>query len=89
MPVSRLRIADLPRTRRRAQRVELASLADVPVSLESYERCAMERALAESGGDVTAAATRLGIGRSTFYRKLAKHALTPHGERGGPSKAMG
>ena len=27
--------------------------------------------------DATAAAKRLGIGRSTFYRKLAKHALTP------------
>ena len=35
----------------------------------------LERALAESHGDVIAAARRLGIGRSTLYRKLARHGL--------------
>jgi transcriptional regulator with PAS, ATPase and Fis domain len=50
--------------------------AEVPLSLEAYERCAIERALRETGGDATQAARRLGIGRSTFYRKLSKHGIT-------------
>jgi two-component system response regulator HydG len=48
----------------------------VPLSLEAYERCAVERALQETGGDATQAARRLGIGRSTFYRKLSKHGIS-------------
>ncbi|MGH7286628.1 MAG: helix-turn-helix domain-containing protein, partial [Myxococcota bacterium] len=40
-----------------------------------YERAAFERALAECAGDATSAARRLGIGRSTFYRRLAKHGI--------------
>jgi two-component system response regulator HydG len=48
---------------------------DVPLSLEAFERCALERALGEAGGDATEAARRLGIGRSTFYRKLARHGI--------------
>jgi two-component system response regulator HydG len=51
--------------------------AGVPLSLEAYERCAIERALAEAGGDATRAARSLGIGRSTFYRKLSRHGLRP------------
>jgi len=47
----------------------------VPLSLEAYERCALERALRECDGDATLAARRLGIGRSTFYRKLARHGV--------------
>jgi DNA-binding NtrC family response regulator len=50
---------------------------EVGLSLQAYERCALERALEESGGDATAAAARLGIGRSTLYRKLSKHGLQP------------
>jgi two-component system C4-dicarboxylate transport response regulator DctD len=46
--------------------------ASVPLSLEAYEGLALERALQESGGDARLAAARLGIGRSTFYRKAAK-----------------
>jgi len=49
--------------------------ADLPLSLEAYERAALGRALRESGGDASAAAQRLGIGRSTLYRKLARHGL--------------
>ena len=45
--------------------------------LDAYERCALERALRECGGDATDAARRLGIGRRTFYRKLARHGLRP------------
>ncbi len=47
----------------------------IPLSLDAYERHALQRALDESGGDAARAARRLGIGRSTFYRKLAKHGL--------------
>jgi two-component system response regulator HydG len=49
--------------------------AKLSLSLDAYERCALERALREENGDATAAARRLGIGRSTFYRKLAKQGL--------------
>ena len=44
----------------------------IPLSLDAYERLALERALREAGGDAREAARRLGIGRSTFYRKAAK-----------------
>ncbi len=49
---------------------------DLPLSLDAYERCVLERALGEARGDATGAARRLGIGRSTLYRKLAKHGLS-------------
>jgi transcriptional regulator of acetoin/glycerol metabolism len=48
-----------------------------PVSIRAYERLALERALAAEGGDVIAAARRLGIGKSTLYRKLAGHGIEP------------
>jgi DNA-binding NtrC family response regulator len=57
---------------------------EVPLSLEAYERCAIERALRETRGDATEAARRLGIGRSTFYRKLSKHGILV---RRGPGSA--
>ncbi|WP_339107386.1 helix-turn-helix domain-containing protein [Thioclava sp. GXIMD4216] len=37
--------------------------------LDAAQRAEMSRALARSGGNVTAAARALGIGRATFYRK--------------------
>ena len=54
--------------------LNLTSLT-VPLSLEAYERLALERALNETGGDASEAARRLGIGRSTLYRKLSKHGI--------------
>ena len=74
-PGPRLRAADLPRARRGGAAAPLA--ADVPLSLEAYERCALERALREAGGDAHRAAQLLGVGRSTLYRKLSKHGLAP------------
>jgi two-component system response regulator HydG len=71
-PGPRLRAADLPRVQG-GQRA--APPSDLQLSLDAYERCALERALEASGGDVSEAARRLGVGRSTFYRKLAKHGL--------------
>jgi DNA-binding NtrC family response regulator len=47
----------------------------LPLSLDAYEKRVLERALHELRGDATAAAKQLGIGRSTFYRKLAKHGI--------------
>jgi DNA-binding NtrC family response regulator len=60
---------------------------EVPLSLEAYERCAIERALRETGGDATEAARRLGIGRSTLYRKLSKHGIAAR--RGAGSAGVG
>jgi two-component system response regulator HydG len=54
------------------------------LSLQAYERAALDRALRENAGDARAAARCLGIGRSTFYRKLGQHGLAP-GRRGGGS----
>jgi len=51
---------------------EATAAADVPLTLEAYERLALERALQEAAGDAAEAARRLGIGRSTYYRKAAK-----------------
>ena len=53
-----------------------AALDALPLSLEAYERAALLRALEESGGDVRVAAAALGVGRSTFYRKLAQQGLS-------------
>ena len=47
------------------------------LSLDAYEKAALQRALEESAGDASVAAERLGIGRSTLYRKLTKHGLRP------------
>lgn len=47
----------------------------LPLTLDAYEKRVLERSLDSSGGDATAAAKKLGIGRSTFYRKLAKHGI--------------
>jgi two-component system response regulator HydG len=74
-PGPRLRASDLPRVR--GSVAAAAIPADIPLALAAYERCALERALRESGGDANRAARMLGLGRSTFYRKLAKHALAP------------
>lgn len=46
-----------------------------PVSLEMYERFALERALDEVGGDKLAAAKLLNVGKSTLYRKLKRHGI--------------
>ena len=88
-PGPRLRVADLPRTCRLVTRRSEQNLSGIPTSLEAYECSVLERALSESGGDATAAANLLGIGRSTFYRKLSKHGLTPSRSGGNPPGAMG
>jgi DNA-binding NtrC family response regulator len=72
----RLRAADLRRGPRPGAG-RGAPPPEIALSLQAYERCALERALDEASGDATRAAARLGIGRSTLYRKLSKHGLQP------------
>ena len=43
--------------------------------LKRYERRVLLRALELTGGDKLAAARLVGVGRSTFYRKLRMHGL--------------
>lgn len=76
----RLRIADFPVTRLSAPMAG-PSTDHLPVDLGAYEKAALERALRECGSDARAAARRLGIGRSTLYRKLVRHGLTRGGDR--------
>ena len=46
------------------------------VPLEEMERRAIMQALFQVGGDKSEAARRLGIGKSTLYRKLKRYGLT-------------
>jgi len=67
--------APLPRARPRPgflQEVELDSAASL---LDVYEKHALLHALAETGGDKLAAARLVGVGKSTFYRKLKTHGI--------------
>jgi DNA-binding NtrC family response regulator len=80
-PGPKLRVADLRVARRGPAPAGSAALDEVALSLEAYECSALERALRENGGDAKAAARSLGIGRSTFYRKLAKHDSLRRGDR--------
>jgi two-component system response regulator HydG len=80
-PGPRLRVADL-QLKRPQLRALVASAIDLPLSFEAYERAALERALRENGGEANSAARCLGIGRSTFYRKLSRHGIQL-GRRGG------
>ena len=82
-PGPRLRVADL-QVRRPQLRAPAASTAEqLPLSFEAYERAVLERALRENGGEASAAARCLGIGRSTFYRKLSRHGIHLGGLGGG------
>jgi two-component system response regulator HydG len=84
-PGPRLRVSDL--SLNRPASCFAAPIPDaLPISLDGYERCALERALEENRGDASAAARLLGIGRSTLYRKLAKHGLLP-GRRSEPRES--
>ncbi len=58
---------------------------DIELSLASYERVCLEEALRRCQGDVRSAAKLLGIGRSTFYRKLERRG--PDGSEDGSGRA--
>ena len=82
----RLRAAEFTLAGVRSTPSRRSSDATLPLSLDAYERSALERALDECRGDASRAALRLGIGRSTFYRKLARHGI-PVPRRGGSAGA--
>jgi DNA-binding NtrC family response regulator len=78
-----LRARDFALGRRALAPAGAAESAALPLSFDAYERDLIERALAESAGDALAAARKLGVGRSTLYRKLAKHRLAARRPRAG------
>ena len=45
------------------------------LELDTLERDAIERALARFEGNISAAATALGLSRAALYRRMAKHGL--------------
>lgn len=56
-----------------------------PLDWQQVQARTIDEALQRAGGNVTAAAALLGIGRATLYRKLrARQAPTAAGERPGP-----
>lgn len=50
--------------------------------LEAVERTTIEQTLAELQGDTAAAAERLGISRSTLYRRMKELGISPPGVKG-------
>ena len=72
-PGPRLRVQDFSHSRASVAAAPIVPAGSLDLSLEAYEHSALERALEEAQGDVPAAARRLGIGRSTFYRKLTRY----------------
>jgi len=70
---TRVTVADLRMGGFSAPRAEVPEGIDL--SLDAFERACLEAALRRSQGDVRAAASTLGIGRSTFYRKMLQHGL--------------
>ena len=49
---------------------------EIPISFQAFEKLAIEKALAATGGDIPAAAKMLKVGLSTLYRKMKKHNIT-------------
>lgn len=45
------------------------------LNLEALERGAIERALAQHGGNISLAAVALGLSRPALYRRMSKHGL--------------
>jgi DNA-binding NtrC family response regulator len=54
---------------------EAAPLDAVDLNLENLEARAIRQAIARHGGNLTRAARELGLGRTTLYRKMAKHGI--------------
>jgi DNA-binding NtrC family response regulator len=45
------------------------------LNLEALEKAAIRQAITKHGGNMSKAAQELGLGRTTLYRKMAKHGL--------------
>ncbi|HEU0077135.1 MAG TPA: helix-turn-helix domain-containing protein, partial [Longimicrobiaceae bacterium] len=63
-----------PRDRDRTAMCGSAALEPLP-TLEEAERDLIRRALAQTGGNQTEAARRLGIARNTIMRKMRQYAI--------------
>jgi DNA-binding NtrC family response regulator len=68
---SALRIEDLLVKARAAP----AKQDGLELNLEALEQAAIRQAIAKHGGNLSKAAQELGLGRTTLYRKMAKHGL--------------
>jgi DNA-binding NtrC family response regulator len=60
---------------RAAAELTRARRSERPLDLESLERSAIERALAQHRGNISLAAAALGLSRPALYRRMAKHGL--------------
>ena len=69
-----LQFNDLP-TNIRSSPPDQSADGDEPATLEMMERRAILRTLEETKGDKLAAARRLGIGKTTLYRKLKQYGV--------------
>jgi DNA-binding NtrC family response regulator len=69
---SSLRLQDLLVPARTAAAVQDAELE---LNLEALEKAAIRQAIAKHAGNLSRAAQELGLGRTTLYRKMAKHGL--------------
>lgn len=69
---------DGPRPRTEFQADRASGRDKLPVRLDDLEMLTIERTLRELGGNVAAAARRLGVSRNTLYRRLAvaRHQTT-------------
>ncbi|MFD2437578.1 helix-turn-helix domain-containing protein [Modicisalibacter luteus] len=72
---SHLDAEDLPEPLRNTQGAAPVQATSLKDSLMQAERNALKIALAESGGSRIHAARILGISKSSFYQKLARHGL--------------
>lgn len=71
-----LTTADLPdRFREQIREQQVQTTADVPAGLDRVERDAIARELALGGRSMAEVAKRLGISRSTLYRKIKQYEL--------------
>jgi DNA-binding NtrC family response regulator len=71
-----------PSMRERRNQDRLAAALAQGLTLEELEREYIERVLDAEGGNKTRAAQRLGLDRTTLYRKLEEYAASPRGAAG-------
>jgi DNA-binding NtrC family response regulator len=69
----KITLRDLPAAVRAAAEAGAGPRAPLPLDLGETELSLIRRALAESRGNRTAAAAKLGISRRTLHRKLREH----------------
>jgi two-component system NtrC family response regulator/two-component system response regulator HydG len=59
-----------------AEGTSLKSLWNLQAAVAAAERCTLQKALRQVGGNRSEAARLVGLSRATFYRKLKQHGLT-------------